>query len=462
MTLPKPYPPTLIDYEDWNVIVDAIEWQLYSYMIYKEGSDYYAKNGDTGVIDYGGSDDAGGVDGTDAAAVIQAAIDIIDHGRILLKAAVYSLATRLDFTDKRHLIFEGESIGTEKDRQLTPIASDRGTILKLENNKDTNIIYASPSTADLRYLTFRNLYLFGNRANQLAGSAMYINNCKRTRLENIEIWDAWAYGLELIDCETSWLSSIEVAESGAGFNLNSARLVCIGLEAGNTNIAITGDGFGFYIKGVENEFFGLKAGISRGQGIYVDTSEDSSFFGGIVERNQKDGMLLVNCDNILVSGLKVQNNNQVIGGWDGLRLNNSTNCIISLIRAWDDQGVKTQEYGIKEEGTSDYNQIFGNNLRGNKTDALIYVGANTEIFRNLGYVTENGGTDTLTNGTTEVIITHGLAYTPSAEDIDVHPIETLNNASFWWVDTITSTTFKIKVNADPAQDVDFKWSVRRI
>jgi len=61
-----------------------------------------------------------------------------------------------------------------------------------------------------------------------------------------------------------------------------------------------------------------------------------------------------------------------------------------------------------------------------------------------------------------VTVTHGIEGTPDAEDIDVHPIETLNNASFWWVDTITSTTFKIKVNANPGQDVDFKWSVRRI
>ena len=84
------------------------------------------------------------------------------------------------------------------------------------------------------------------------------------------------------------------------------------------------------------------------------------------------------------------------------------------------------------------------------------------IKQNTGFVTENGGTATISNGSTSIVVSHGCDYTPSAEDIDVHPIESLGSANFWWVDTITSTQFTIHVNADPGQDVDFKWSVRRI
>lgn len=65
-----------------------------SYIIMKIGSDYYAINGLTNVCDYGGSGDAGGVDGTDARAVIQACIDAVytaGGGLIYIKKATYSV-----------------------------------------------------------------------------------------------------------------------------------------------------------------------------------------------------------------------------------------------------------------------------------------------------------------------------------------------------------------------------------
>jgi hypothetical protein len=89
----------------------------------------------------------------------------------------------------------------------------------------------------------------------------------------------------------------------------------------------------------------------------------------------------------------------------------------------------------------------------NSSSATLY------IRRNIGYVTENRGTATVANGTTSIAVSHGLAVTPNAGDISVHPIETLNSASFFWVDTITSTQFTINVNADPGADVDFAWKI---
>lgn len=78
---------------------------------------------------------------------------------------------------------------------------------------------------------------------------------------------------------------------------------------------------------------------------------------------------------------------------------------------------------------------------------------------NHGYWTENQGTDTVTNGSTSVTVTHGLDYTPSTEEIQVCPTETLGAASYWYVDTITSTQFNINVDVDPTKDVTFGWSV---
>lgn len=44
-----------------------------------------------------------------------------------------------------------------------------------------------------------------------------------------------------------------------------------------------------------------------------------------------------------------------------------TDVTVTGVRAWDDQGTKTQLYGVHQGG--DYNLYDGNNLRGNKNGA---------------------------------------------------------------------------------------------
>jgi hypothetical protein len=85
------------------------------------------------------------------------------------------------------------------------------------------------------------------------------------------------------------------------------------------------------------------------------------------------------------------------------------------------------------------------------------VSSGLVVRNNLGYVTENSGTATVTNGTTLSTISHGLGKTPTNGDIVATPIETLNNASFFWVSGLSSNGFVINVNGDPGQDVDFGW-----
>jgi len=69
-----------------------------SYVIFKEtigATDYYfAQNGKTGAIDYGGQSNAGGVDGTNASAVIQSAINALTSGgKIFVKEGIYWLSS---------------------------------------------------------------------------------------------------------------------------------------------------------------------------------------------------------------------------------------------------------------------------------------------------------------------------------------------------------------------------------
>lgn len=89
----------------------------------------------------------------------------------------------------------------------------------------------------------------------------------------------------------------------------------------------------------------------------------------------------------------------------------------------------------------------------------------TGVYRNnAGYVTENSGTGTINSGATTAVITHGLDYTPTAQDIIVtlkeNPTNTVGSV---WVDTITATQFTVNVESDPgASNLDFGWAVRKV
>lgn len=83
--------------------------------------------------------------------------------------------------------------------------------------------------------------------------------------------------------------------------------------------------------------------------------------------------------------------------------------------------------------------------------AVLRTGTTTKKYR-------NSGTATVPNGATNVNVTHDLQKTPAAADIAVTPTNNLGSASKFWVNTITATTFRINVNANPgAATAKFAW-----
>lgn len=63
----------------------------FSYIIRKNGDNYEAVSGATGRLVYGGSDDEGGVDGSDDAAVIAAVLAAVSSGVVLLNGVAFDL-----------------------------------------------------------------------------------------------------------------------------------------------------------------------------------------------------------------------------------------------------------------------------------------------------------------------------------------------------------------------------------
>lgn len=82
------------------------------------------------------------------------------------------------------------------------------------------------------------------------------------------------------------------------------------------------------------------------------------------------------------------------------------------------------------------------------------------FFRNVGYVTENSGTATVVSGQTTIDVTHGLAITPSINDINVVPTNNLGSATKYWISDVGASTFRINVDVDPgATTATFSWQI---
>jgi len=107
---------------------------------------------------------------------------------------------------------------------------------------------------------------------------------------------------------------------------------------------------------------------------------------------------------------------------------------------------------VYETDTSDYNLI-----EGCKVDKPIsWVGANTQVRRNDGFVTENSGTETIVAGNTYVDVIHKLDITPSLEKISLTPQTDLEGRDIW-VSNPTSTTFRINISSVDTKDNVIGW-----
>ena len=115
-------------------------------------------------------------------------------------------------------------------------------------------------------------------------------------------------------------------------------------------------------------------------------------------------------------------------------------------------------YGFVESSGSSGNTYIDNYFDVSNT-GLDGLGAGTIIQRNQGYTTENSGNTTISSGNTYVDVTHGLSITPSINDINVAPMNNMSSATKFWVANVTSSTFRINVDQDPAGDANFTWQI---
>jgi len=152
----------------------------------------------------------------------------------------------------------------------------------------------------------------------------------------------------------------------------------------DAGIEITGSVVECYdIKVLGNTLLENKYGI-HGSGPDYECIIESN----IVINSTYSGIYFINGYNFTISENIVKNSGYGQGAptYHGIQLHHVGYSTISDNRCFDDQGTKTQKFGIGETGTSDYNLIEDNYLLGNDDYGLNVSGINTRINHNMGTI----------------------------------------------------------------------------
>ncbi|WP_227356817.1 hypothetical protein [Haladaptatus salinisoli] len=87
------------------------------------------------------------------------------------------------------------------------------------------------------------------------------------------------------------------------------------------------------------------------------------------------------------------------------------------------------------------------------------IEANTaEDFRNTSIRTSNGGTVTISAGSSSKTVNHGLVDSPRAQDIFITPQTPLGEGTTLYVGKIGADGFELSLNTNPGRDVRVSWS----
>jgi hypothetical protein len=122
-----------------------------------------------------------------------------------------------------------------------------------------------------------------------------------------------------------------------------------------------------------------------GSGVVATTCSTLSFSNSQSLFNPGHGFELQSCDAVTFSGVTgLNNNSSLAANGAGIFANNSTNITVtgaSILTDGRSGGAKTQQYGVRTEGTSAGVSVIGNRLAGNAVATTSFVGSqNTDLL----------------------------------------------------------------------------------
>lgn len=400
------------------------------YVCYTDSTYYYAENGTTGNLDYGGPNNNGGANGTSCSAVIQAALDAVEAaggGTVALRRAPtrYDVDAKLLLGSSTLLVGEG----------FPSYTANRGTYLRLADGVNDDMIGNKVGASDVAIMF---LSLQGNRGNQTAGNIINLDSNRSFVVYNMfnGAFDnsiVISGGANFVFRNRSQNSTgnfiyVDWADNMIAFNEGTADaevLLCEGANnriVGNTFFSGThgiylgfagdkstvafnrtndNDESGITCSGTDcvissnrsynNTDYGIRQTVADGtivgnlcedcgEGIVLTTGAHGVMVtGNVCIENYTHGIRITDVENSTITGNECRNNGQT-GNGDGIHLDYVAtslqhNVISSNICA-DDQAPATQRDGIHLEDGASYNLIVDNMCQGNSQYGIQVAGAN--------------------------------------------------------------------------------------
>jgi len=404
---------------DWNALLDHGLVKPASYIIRKNGSYVEAINGSTGKIDYGGQNNAGGVSGTDASAVIQSALNNLISGRtwkekVILKGD-FEINDTLSISSYTIFQLEGRIIASstfDTSKDLVQIGSLGSWTSDVDlvgglydgNARAQDVIhmeqYTSCSVRDLKVRNARRHCIAGIFDNTSNFINVHANAAGQGGVEGD------CFHFESI-AHDDFVSCFAANGSFNGFSITKQSG-----GAASTTISIIGgtvnnlDGYGVYIKNVNGlEVYGLNAEDVSKSLYYISSCYGIRIFGGRI--------------------------NSPTGDYDTIFITNDTIAVDVL-------GVH-----FSAPNASRYD-VYIDDVTGTQIDISVAFcalssagvyngGVGTKLYANRNFITENSGNSIIPANTKSHQISFEIARTPTI--VDVTP--QFDVSGRWWISNIS-------------------------
>lgn len=367
-------------------------------------------------------------DGTDDNVQIQAAIDALPAvgGSVQLSEGTFYISSTIIVNKEMYLLGRGKAA----------VAPNRGTTLYLVNNSDTDILEITDAGSALYFMQIRGMKFNGNKANQASGQGIYAHgDVHDVVLRDLFIYNMKEQGVYVLD---------------DGHRPHNFRVFGILIEEC--------DGNGWEDNACDQLFMNFCYFYDNLRHLY-SRGDYGIFQANHFYKSHRDNVLFSTGHYNIFEGNYVDGSGTVAAS-PGIQLANSDNCIVVGNFSGNAKGVD-QTYGILLDAATSNCLVQSNCFTGNVTGGVSDAGAGNMIRNNQGYVTENSGTATILNGTTSIVVAHGLDETPSIEDISlVFGENPTNDPGNIWIDTIGVANFTINCRNNPGvSNLDVGWRI---
>jgi len=342
-----------------------------SYTVFNEGSTYYAKNA-YGAIDYSG---------INATTIIQNALDGLTSGR----------------TWKEKVLLQGYFVITETIDLPSYVSIELDGNMTLADNTNKDMIECNTTV----HTDWVGGVLSGNHQAQTSGKGMDLNNFCYGTIKNVFFYEFEESAIELsaISGETEGVIIHEnVFRGNKGSAIKTESNVKDSSFCYNRMEDLTS--FGIACTGLLTSIIGFNTISAEVQsGISLSSCNDNVVIGNDVDSCGQNGIQIVSSNlmpnsvvgntlyNNVWHGIVIDDSNNTVvsdnicytNGYDGINIQGASMFNVISGNICTDGSSPTQDYGIREQDTTDYNIITDNICLRNVNYGIKQVGSNTKV-----------------------------------------------------------------------------------